>query len=182
MYICKTINKKKLVLKMRKFFFLLSFLALGFVAQAQDIKVPVTTPDPSAVAAPTKAVMTFENGGGYDTDCDYGSIEYNGEPLRLVKFKNTGTEPLIIKNARGSCGCTVPNWPKEPILPGETGQIEIRYATNRPGAIDKRVTVTTNEEKEHIIKVIGKVGDAPKVEPENTVPAAAPNVIKGGGQ
>jgi Protein of unknown function (DUF1573) len=166
---------------MRKFFFLLSFLTVGFLAQAQDIKtVPVTTPDPAAApVAPTKAVMTFDN-GAYDTDCDYGTIEYNGEPLRVVKFKNTGTEPLIIKNARGSCGCTVPNWPKEPILPGETGQIEIRYATNRVGAIDKRVTVTTNEEKEHIIKVIGKVLEAPKPAVEEAVPAAAPTVIKGG--
>jgi hypothetical protein len=166
---------------MRKFFFLLSFLTVGFLAQAQDIKtVPVTSPDPSAVpAAPTKAVMTFEN-GAYDTDCDYGTIDYNGEPLRVVKFKNTGTEPLIIKNARGSCGCTVPNWPKEPILPGESGQIEIRYATNRTGKIDKRVTVTTNEEKEHTIRVIGTVGEQPKQETEQAVPAAAPTVIKGG--
>ena len=97
-----------------------------------------------------------------------------------MKFKNTGTEPLIIKNARGSCGCTVPNWPKEPILPGEEGQIEIRYATNRVGKIDKRVTVTTNEEKEHIIRVIGNVLEAPKKETEEAVPASAPNVIKGG--
>jgi hypothetical protein len=166
---------------MRKFFFLFSFLTVGFLAQAQEIKtVPVTSPDPSvAPAAPTKAVMTFDN-GQYDADCDYGTIEYNGEPLRVVKFKNTGTEPLIIKNARGSCGCTVPNWPKEPILPGETGQIEIRYATNRVGAIDKRVTVTTNEEKEHIIKVIGKVLEQPKPAVEEAVPAAAPSVIKGG--
>jgi hypothetical protein len=141
-----------------------------------DSSVPVTE---APATPPTKAVMTFED-GGYDTKCDYGSIEYNGEPLRVVKFKNTGTEPLIIKNARGSCGCTVPNWPKEPILPGESGQIEIRYATNRVGPINKKVTVTTNEEKEHIISVLGTVGPEPKKEVEESVPAGTPNVIKGG--
>jgi hypothetical protein len=165
---------------MRKFFFILSLVFVGALAQAQvNPTVPVTPAADAPAAVPTKAVMTFDN-GGYDTDCDYGTIEYNGEPLRVVKFKNTGTEPLIIKNARGSCGCTVPNWPKEPILPGETGQIEIRYATNRTGKIDKRVTVTTNEEKEHIIRVIGTVKEEPKKEVEQAVPTAAPNVIKGG--
>lgn len=167
---------------MKKFFFFLSVMFIGLVANAQvdkpvmETTVPVTD---APAAPPTKAVLTFED-GNYDTNCDYGSIDYNGEPLRVVKFKNTGTEPLIIKNARGSCGCTVPNWPKEPILPGETGQIEIRYATNRPGPINKRVTVTTNEEKEHIINVLGTVGAAPVKETEQSVPAAAPNPIKGG--
>jgi hypothetical protein len=163
---------------MKKLFFFFSLLILGLNLNAQEIKsVPVTGQVEPVV--PTKAVLTFDN-GAYDTDCDYGTIEYNGEPLRVVKFKNTGTEPLIIKNAKGSCGCTVPNWPKEPILPGESGQIEIRYATNRPGKIDKRVTVTTNEEKEHIIRVIGTVMEQPKTTQE-AVPASAPTVIKGGG-
>ena len=83
---------------MRKFFFLLTILFTGLVAQAQvEVKptVPVTGAD-AAAAPPTKAVMTFTD-GNYDTDCDYGTVDYNGEPLRVVKFKNTGTEPLIIK-------------------------------------------------------------------------------------
>ncbi|MBK8700128.1 MAG: DUF1573 domain-containing protein [Saprospiraceae bacterium] len=167
---------------MRKFFFLFSFMLVGLMTQAQvDVKptVPVTGTPEQAQVVPTKAVLTFAD-GNYDTDCDYGTIDYNGEPLRVVKFKNTGTEPLIIRNARGSCGCTVPNWPKEPILPGEEGQIEIRYATNRVGKIDKRVTVTTNEEKEHIIRVIGSVNEQPKKETEQAVPQSAPNIIKGG--
>jgi hypothetical protein len=165
---------------MKKIFFLLSFLVVGFLAQAQSSAIPAvpTTAQPAPV--PTKAVLTFENGGAYDTECDYGTIDYNGEPLRLVKFKNTGTEPLLITNARGSCGCTVPNWPKEAILPGQTGTIEIRYATNRVGKIDKRVTVTTNEEKEHIIKVIGTVKEEVKQEAIPAIPATEPNVIKSG--
>lgn len=182
---------------MKKLFFLSFILFLAYnvnaqvqvksndkVVKVQDVAKPVSVdasvPTTDAPATPpTKAVMTFED-GGYDTKCDYGNIEFNGEPLRVVKFKNTGSEPLIIKNARGSCGCTVPNWPKEPILPGESGQIEIRYATNRVGGINKKVTVTTNEEKEHVISVLGTVGPEPVKETQESVPAGTPNVIKGG--
>lgn len=183
---------------MKKLFFLSFILISAFSANAQvdvvkpndkavkisDVAKPApieaTVPTTDAPATPpTKAVMVFED-GGYDTKCDYGTIDFNGEPLRVVKFKNTGTEPLIIKNARGSCGCTVPNWPKEPILPGESGQIEIRYATNRTGPINKKVTVTTNEEKEHVISVLGTVNPEVKKEVEESVPAGAPSVIKGG--
>ncbi len=90
--------------------------------------------------AQTGAVMTLDN-----TEIDYGTITQGAEPLRLFTFKNTGTEPLIISNAQGSCGCTVPVWPKEPILPGETSKIEVRYDTNRVGPFQKTVTLTTNE-------------------------------------
>ncbi len=89
---------------------------------------------------------------------DYGTIDQGGEPLRVVKFTNTGTEPLVISGAKGSCGCTVPNWPKEPIMPGETSQIEIRYDTKRVGSINKTVTVTSNDPAgKHIIRVTGTI-------------------------
>ena len=151
----------------------ISFLFMVVGVFAQNDKAVETAPATST----TKAVMTFEDGKS-DTSVDYGTIKQNSEPLRVVKFTNTGTEPLIIKNARGSCGCTVPTWPKEPILPGETSQIEIRYATNRIGKINKRVTITTNEDKKHIIKVLGNVlkGDA-----EKSAPKKAPSVIDNGG-
>lgn len=111
-------------------------------------------------------------------EVDYGTIEQNSEPLRTLDFTNTGDEPLVIKNARGSCGCTVPTWSKEPILPGETSQLEIRYATNRLGPFSKKVTLTTNEGGEPVvIKVHGKVL---KPEEEESVPAAAPSLIKSG--
>lgn len=97
--------------------------------------------------------------------CDYGEIIQNADPVRKVKFTNTGTEPLIIKNAQGSCGCTVPLWPKEPIMPGETSEIEIHYATDRIGPIMKTVTITTNEEGvSHVIQVKGNVKTKPAEE------------------
>ena len=75
---------------------------------------------------------------------DYGNIKYGGEPYCSFEFKNTGDEPLIISNAKGSCGCTVPEWPKEPIAPGASASIKVKYDTKRPGAINKSVTITSN--------------------------------------
>lgn len=75
---------------------------------------------------------------------DYGNIPQHADGVRTFKFTNTGTAPLIITNAKGSCGCTVPTWPKKPINPGESGEIKVKYATNRLGPINKSVTVNTN--------------------------------------
>lgn len=84
--------------------------------------------------------MEFEQ-----TTVDYGTIEYDSNPLRTFTFKNTGNSPLVITGARGSCGCTVPTYPKKPIAPGETAVIEVRYDTKRPGVFRKSVSITTNE-------------------------------------
>lgn len=128
------------------------------------------------VSGATGPVMTFET-----LDLQYGEIDQNSEPVRYLDFTNTGTEPLVIKNARGSCGCTVPVWPKEPIMPGESSKIEIRYATNRLGKINKKVTLTTNEVgvEPHIIRVLGNVN---KVENDEGVPASEPSMLKSGGE
>ena len=85
---------------------------------------------------------------------DYGVIEQGSEPFRVFTFTNTGTEPLIITQAKGSCGCTVPTYPKEPIAPGETGEIKVRYDTNRLGKFTKRVTLTTNAPEEKTMLTI----------------------------
>ena len=89
---------------------------------------------------------------------DYGTIKKGSDPIRILTFSNTGNEPLIIKHAKGSCGCTVPTAPKEPILPGESSQIEIRYDTKRVGPIRKTVRITTNEgDQPHILQVRGTI-------------------------
>lgn len=95
----------------------------------------------------------------FDSDIvDYGTIQKGGEPLRKIKFTNTGKSPLVITNCQGSCGCTVPTCPKDPIMPGESGELEIRYDTNRVGAINKTVTVKSNASNGTIyIKVKGKI-------------------------
>ncbi|MFV5694688.1 DUF1573 domain-containing protein [Flavobacterium sp. LB3P122] len=75
---------------------------------------------------------------------DYGTIAHNADGKREFVFTNNGNKPLIITNTQGSCGCTVPTTPKEPIAPGAKGIIGVKYATDRIGAFTKTVTVTSN--------------------------------------
>ena len=75
---------------------------------------------------------------------DYGTIAHNADGKREFVFTNNGNKPLIITNAAGSCGCTVPTYPKEPIAPGAKAVIGVKYATDRVGAFTKTVTLTTN--------------------------------------
>ena len=81
------------------------------------------------------------------TEHDFGIINQESENKHIFTFTNTGSEPLIISNAKGSCGCTVPNYPKEPIPPGESGEIEVVYSPGKQkGNQTKTVTVTANTE------------------------------------
>ena len=75
---------------------------------------------------------------------DYGEVPYNGNGECEFRFTNTGNEPLILQKPKSSCGCTVPTWPKEPILPGESEVIKVTYRTTKVGAINKTITVTSN--------------------------------------
>lgn len=133
---------------MKKIALLIGFVTAGFAASTQVSAQAVLGPK-----------ITF------DQDfVDYGDVEFSGNGERVWKFKNTGKEPLMITNAKGSCGCTVPTYPKEAIMPGKTGEITIKYDTKRPGPIAKTVTITTNEPEgsnTHVIKVKGNVKDAP---------------------
>jgi len=89
---------------------------------------------------------------------DYGTINQHDNGVRTFKFTNTGSAPLIISRAKGSCGCTVPTWPKKPINPGEAGEIKVKYATDRLGPINKSVTVTTNaKEPTTVLRIKGNV-------------------------
>jgi hypothetical protein len=103
------------------------------------------------------------------TTVDFGEVDNSKDPgFRILKFKNNGSAPLMITNAVGSCGCTIPEWPKEPIKAGGTAEIKIKYDITRIGTISKTVTITTNEEeskdangnpvyKTHLIQVKGNV-------------------------
>lgn len=114
--------------------------------------------------------MTFE-----ETVMDYGEIDKGSDPLRKFTFVNDGVEPLVIKNAKGSCGCTVPTYPQEPIMPGEEATIEVRYDTNRVGPFTKTVTITTNMPAEKVVLTIkGKVLE---VAEEESVPAKEKSVF-----
>ena len=86
-------------------------------------------------------VITFEK-----TDHDFGKInEADGKVTTIFTFKNEGMEPLVLSNVRASCGCTTPKWPRQPIEPGQTGDITVTYNPNgRPGRFTKTVTITSN--------------------------------------
>jgi cyclophilin family peptidyl-prolyl cis-trans isomerase len=103
---------------------------------------------------------------------DYGIIKYNADPYCVFEFKNTGNEALLITEARGSCGCTVPEWPKEPIAPGATGMLKVTYDTKRVGSFQKSVTITSNAVNDPV-KVVNIKGE---VLPENTAEVVNPNM------
>jgi hypothetical protein len=90
---------------------------------------------------------------------NFGVVDEGEIVKHVYKFKNTGSEPLIISNAKGSCGCTVPTWPKEPIPPGGTGELKVEFnSKGKPGPQSKRVTVTANTTPtETYLEIAGEV-------------------------
>ncbi|MBO6605964.1 DUF1573 domain-containing protein [Psychroserpens sp.] len=94
---------------------------------------------------------------------DYGTIEKGADGVRIFEFTNTGNAPLIISNVKSTCGCTVPKKPDGPIMPGETGEIEVKYDTNRVNPIRKTITVTSNADRPTVaLKIKGLVIDPSK--------------------
>ena len=104
---------------------------------AQDSVIP--NPDPNAPD------MKFES-----EVIDFGTIEWDANGLREFKFTNIGKTPLTITSVNGECGCTAttidgkPGWPTEPILPGKSGVIKVKYDTKREGRFEKNVTISSN--------------------------------------
>lgn len=84
---------------------------------------------------------------------NYGTITQGANGERYFSFTNTGAFPLVIQNAQKSCGCTIPTWPKEPILPGEKSKIKVKYDTNRLGNFTKYVTITSNDPENPTIRL-----------------------------
>ncbi len=133
---------------------LFALLAFGILTQAQETAPPTQPENPNV------PVIAFES-----ETIDYGTIERGADGNREFVFKNDGKEPLIISNCKGSCGCTVPTCPKEPILPGQTGKIKVKYDTNRMGSFTKTVTVRSNAKTPaKYLKIKGNV-IAKKAEP-----------------
>lgn len=79
-----------------------------------------------------------------DLNHDFGTIEQDGNGTYEFEFKNEGNEPLLLENVRSSCGCTIPQWPKEPIAPGQSSNIVVKYDTRRVGSFSKSITVSSN--------------------------------------
>jgi uncharacterized protein DUF1573 len=136
---------------------IITLLFVGFITiaiNAQEKKLVEKVQDPNA------PVFKF------DTEIiDYGKIDINADGVRIFRFKNIGKSPLIITKIKSSCGCTVPKKPTDPILPGETGEIEVKYDTKRLGGFSKMITVTSNaSEAVKRLRIKGIV-----IKPESTV-------------
>jgi hypothetical protein len=123
---------------MKKIILFLAFTSIfGFSAYCQDSLISVTE---------TKKTIEFDK-----LVNDYGEIEYMSDGACSFEFTNIGEGPLVLTNVRSSCGCTVPEWPKDPIKPGEKGEIKVKYNTRSPGNFNKTVTVYSNGQPSPII-------------------------------
>lgn len=149
---------------------MLSFAGASVFAMAQA--APASAPAEQAAPDPNAPEIKFDN-----TTLDFGTVVKADEKAatREFKFINTGKSPLIISSCRGSCGCTVPTCPTEPILPGGKGSISVHYDVNRVGPFTKTVTVTSNAKNANeTLKITGTVNDPDAGKAAPAAPAATP--------
>lgn len=129
----------------------------GVAAVSKSAAEPVkpvsaqTTPAaPAAAPAGKTTAIKFE-----ELSYAWGSVNEGDKMKHTFKFKNTGSNDLIISDAHGSCGCTVPEWPKEPIKPGKSGEIKVIFdSKGKPGDQQKTVTLTANTDPANTILTI----------------------------
>lgn len=143
---------------MKKLLTLVASVVFAFTA----VTAQETTPKPAA-ENPNAPVITFTK-----SVHDYGTLFVGGDGNCEFEFTNTGKEPLILSSVRSSCGCTVPSWPREPILPGKKEKIKVKYDTNRMGPINKSITVMSNAKNStEVLRISGNIIKKPD---ENTIP------------
>jgi outer membrane biosynthesis protein TonB len=105
-----------------------------------QVFTPVNDEQASEIRTEAKTRITYSK-----NDADLGEVAEGTKVKHAFEFQNTGNDPLFIYSAQGSCGCTIPNYPKEPIAPGQKGKIDIEFDSNgRPGSNTKTVTVQAN--------------------------------------
>jgi len=139
-------------------------------SKKEDKKEVKSTETLSATSNPTEKGAKFKFTS--DETYDFGEVQEGPQAEHIFEFKNVGNEPLIIQNASASCGCTTPEWPKEPILPGKTGKITVHYNTQgRPGPFTKSIFISSNATKENERKELFIKGS---VKPKDGGAAATP--------
>lgn len=117
---------------MKKYFL---FLAIAFAfasLNASELKA-------NEIILADTATISFT-----ETTHDYGTIKKGSDGLCVFTFKNTGNIPVVLSNVKASCGCTTPTWPREPILPGKSGEISVKYNTANIGGFQKSITINSN--------------------------------------
>ena len=129
----------------------LGLAAAGYTAQAQAV------PPATATAKAAGPAITFE-----ESKYDFGSVAQGGMVDHTFKFKNTGTQPLIISNIVASCGCTTPEYTKDPVLPGKTGSIAAHFnSAGKMGMQNKVLTIESNAAAGNAtVSLVGEVKEA----------------------
>jgi hypothetical protein len=144
-------------------------LSLGTLTYAQTdththSAASPATPASTVTAAPRPdaPMMKFDK-----EEYNFGTIKQGDKVEYAFEFTNTGKEPLIISEAHGSCGCTVPEWPKQPLKKGEKGTIKVTFnSAGKQGMQDKTITITSNaSESPKVLHIKGNV-EVPVVTPE----------------
>ena len=179
---------------MKKFSVLVAVMVMatsvGFAQKAKAKKGKATAKKgkATAVAATTAAVATTARAAAssakgaaygsneaiglqwYTMEHDFKEIAQNVPATAEFKFRNTGKKPVILSNVQASCGCTAPDWPKEPIMPGKDAVIKATYNAASPGAFTKTVTVTAKDIADNMVLRISGTVKAK----EGAAPATAP--------
>ena len=121
-------------------------------------------------------IITTQNWSQFTETWDFQNIPQNKPVTHDFTFTNTGKEPIVITNCQASCGCTVPKWPKEPILPGKSDVISVTYNAAHAGGFNKSITITSNAKTPtKVIYIKGTVDAAPV---EQTTPEQQPNMMQ----
>jgi hypothetical protein len=145
---------------MAKSFVLIASLSLTMMFTS--CKQVTTTEETAAAPLPELKTTKIEF---TETEYDFGTVNEGDTVRHEFVFKNTGDEPLLISDAKGSCGCTTPHYTKDTIAPGNTGKMMVQFNSNgRSGDQEKTVTILSNTEPEaSVIKIKGKVKAKPEV-------------------
>lgn len=126
---------------MKKLTFILAILFVANFAVAQT------------ASSTSGAELTFE-----ETTHNFGDITQGDVVEHIFKFKNTGNEPLILSNVQTTCGCTAPSWPREPIAPGESGELTVKFnSRGKMGNITKIVTILSNVGENKTVKIVTNI-------------------------
>ena len=125
------------------------------LSSANTLAKPPLSSAPAEVAVPSEPARPATSIKFKEELHDFGSVPQDSENAFSFEFTNTGVEPLVIENAKGSCGCTVPNYPKEPVMPGQTATIDVVYKPGKQvGPQQKTVTITANTDpKNTVVKI-----------------------------
>ena len=117
------------------------------IAAASLFAIPLSAQDRVEVVQPSNEENPITTLKFEETVYDFGKVVEGTKVTQVFTFTNTGQEPLVLTNALGSCGCTVPKWPREPIRPGETASITVEFnSKNKIGQRNQKVTITANTE------------------------------------